>query len=738
MQNATWLKKIVLPQWQIFFLVITTILIAAISEYALKTQLPLEQCPGLRQVTKDMINEWGTDPAIVHVGLQVTHISKFNVIDDRFVFEGKLWFLFDPEIISLDTIKQFSIEKGTITYQSVPELKMLGNLLFAEINIRIKTNSGLIHTAFPLDSHRIFIHLINTNTSPQEFLFHADNTQFIIAPEVHVSEWKPVRHSVATGYTQAILDTDDQNRMVCHPKVLFSIDFNRTGLRHVFIILLPLFLICAMAMMAIGAQEILGGEKALDIALASAASIIAYRFVIESMSPHASTFMVVDYIFTFFLVISCAQVIFTKITYKDNPLPPLALWIRAFILMILYGLFIVIWIGLLLVWIPSQHPTVSCLNTTSLYDKQEAISSGHLSEQKNTSYALGSTLDLSRSDKNFGKQVKQGLMLCFTQTSVQKNEEIPEILFLNDESFPLKAVHNVKKLYKQGINTLLCSVGTSTLHAYLDFAQEKDIAILFPITGALEFRDSNLKNLIHYRVSSAQEGALITRYAIENLGTGRLLIIKEESPFGASAYTGAQQILTEFAIPTEYITTLTYPKGSVNFDSIISHIKSNSPDSILFLSSAPATEELIRQLSIEHLIGKNLLGTSQLHNRACKQFLKGKGLKILISSVVPDPTTSMIPIAQEFRNAAYAAHIPVDAPTFEAFICADLYIYAKNNLPKNHTSQDLVKFFENMKEYTHKGLPFHFDPATRELSTTLWLDESTAEWKPYEKIIIMP
>ena len=738
MQNATWLKKIVLPQWQIFFLVITTIFIAAISEYALKTQLPLEQCPGLRHVTKDMINEWGTDPAIVHVGLQVTHISKFNVIDDRFIFEGKLWFLFDPEIISLDTIKQFSIEKGTITYQSTPELKMLGNLLFVEINIRIKTNSGLIHTAFPLDSHRIFIHLINTNTSPQELLFQADDTQFIIAPEVHVPEWKPARHSVATGYTQATLDTDDPSRMVCHPKVLFSIDFNRTGLRHVFIILLPLFLICAMAMMAIGSQEILGGEKALDIALASAASIIAYRFVIESMSPHASTFMVVDYIFTFFLVISCAQAIFTKITYTDNPLPPLALWIRAFILITLYGFFIIIWIGLLLVWIPSQHPTVSYLNTTSLDNKQKIIKSWHIPEQKNTSYDLGSTLDLSRSDKNFGKQVKRGLALCFAQISAQKNKENPEILFLNDESFPLKAVHNVKKLYKQGINTLLCSVGTSTLHAYLDFAKEKDIAILFPITGALEFRNSNLKNLIHYRVSSAQEGALITRYAIENLGTGRLLIIKEESPFGASAYTGAQQILNEFAIPIEYITTLTYPKGSVNFDTIISHIKSNNPDSILFFSSAPATEELIRQLSIEHLIGKNLLGTSQLHNRACKQFLKEKGLKIITSSVVPDPTTSMIQIAQEFRTAAYTANIPIDAPTFEAFICADLYIHAKEALSSITTPLDLVKFFENMKEYTHKGLSLHFDPTTRELSTTLWLDEGNNAWNPYTKITFMP
>lgn len=734
MQDTTWLKKIVLPQWQIFFLIITTIIIAAISEYALKTQRPLEQCPGLHQVTQNTLNEWETNPALVHVGLQVTHISKFNVIDDRFVFEGKLWFLFDPEIISLDTIKQFSIEKGTITYQSTPELKMLGNLLFAEINIRIKTNSGLIHTAFPLDSHRIFIHLINTSTSPQELLFCADNTQFIIAPEVHVPEWKPVRHFVATGYTQAILDTDDQNRMICHPKVLFSIDFNRTGLRHVFIILLPLFLICAMAMMALGAQEILGGEKALDIALASAASIIAYRFVIESMSPHASTFMVVDYIFTFFLIISCAQVIFTKITYKDNPFTQCALWIRAFILIILYGFFVIIWIALLLIWIPSQHPTISCLNTISLDSTQKDAQTSSITEQKKASYTLGSTLDLSRSDKNFGKQIKRGLTLYFTN-NLQKNNEI---LFLNDESFPLKATHNVKMLHKQGINTLLCPVGTSTLHAYLDFAKEKDIAVIFPITGALEFRNPDLKNLVHYRVSSAQEGALITRYAIENLETGRLLIIKEESPFGTSAYIGAQQILTEFAIPTEYVTTLSYPKSSVNFDNIISHIKSNSPDSILFLSSAPATEELIRQLSIEHLIGKNLLGTSQLHNRSCKQFLKEKGLKIITSNVVPNPITSTLSIAQEFRAAAYTKHIPIDAPTFEAFICADLYMHAKNNLLKDHSCQDLVKFFENMKEYTHKGLPLHFDPTTRELSTTLWLDENSDEWNPYKKIILMP
>lgn len=739
MEQNEWLKRIASPLWQLLFLAITTIIITLLSQHALNTQAPLERCPGLKAITSDTIKDWGTDPATVHVGLQITHIPKFNVIDDRFVFEGKLWFLFDPELVSLDTIKKFSLEKGTISYQSEPELKLIDNLLFAEINIRFKTSSGLIHTAFPLDSHRIFINLINTSTSPQELIFQSDETQFIISPEVYVPEWRPVRHSVATGYMQANLDTDDPTRMVRHPKILFSIDFNRTGLRHVFIILLPLFLICAMAMMALGAQEVLGGDKALDIALAAAASIIAYRFVIESMSPHASSFMVVDYIFTFFLIVSCAQLIFSKLTYKQA-FTNRFLWARATLLFVLYVIFILIWYILLFIWIPCKVTPASCLSCEPI--SQITCSENTFSSQEPTTitdanklFIVGSTSDLSRADKNFGQQVKQGTELRLKQELAGESLLVqPSIRFLNDESFGLKALNNIKKLYKEGITTILSPVGSSTLKSYLPLIEDEKIVVLFPITGSLLFRKPELSHMLHYRASSAQEGALVTRHASKEIGAGRVLIIYEESPFGLSARVGAHHTIKELEIPKEYVAELSYQKGSNKFEPIITHIKTVNPDTLIFFSSSAATEELIRQLGIEQLIGKNLLGTSHLSNRSFKQFLKEKGLKFIMSSVVPNPQASQLEIAHSFRNYGSKNRISIDAPTFEAYINADIFMHLLTQIKGPITNKKIIKQAERIESYTHKGLLLSFDPETRELATTLWLDTGKDDWIKHDKV----
>lgn len=722
-----WCSKITQPSYQLFLLIFTTTVIAFFSYSALYKQTPLEEIPLIYPIS-EINTQQSSDPATVEVGFQITHMPTFNSFDDKFAFEGKLWFLFDPAEISLDTVKKFSFEKAKIVYQSEPELKLINGKLFAEINLRIKCNSGLVNTAFPLDAHRIFINLTNQAVTPQEMVFKCDETQFLVSPAIHIPEWKASKTSVITGYTRANLDTDDTNKKTTHPKVIFAIDFSRSGLRHVFIILLPLFLICVMAMIALGVQEQII-DKALDISLAGAASIIAYRFVIESMSPRSSSFMIADYIFTFFLIISCLQVLFAKMTYLKKELPPFFLFLRAILALVLYLFFIIIWGFLLFIWIPSKAPVAPL--SEKITEKKSEIQITTQSSLRNASLQVGTTFDSSRTDASFTKHIKHGIELRL-QAQRDTDEATISVLFMDDESFPLKARNNVRALRKKGISILLSPVGTSTLASYLDLIEDEKVCVIFPFTGATLFRQPELTNIIHLRPSWYQEGTLLMKYALETIKAGRIIVFYEETPFGNDALSGIQKIAEEEDIPNGSLITIPYQKNNHKFESQVAQIKNSNADTFIFCASAAATEELIRQLGIEQLLGKTLLGTSHLNNTFFKQFTLNKGILVITCSVVPNPATSTLPIVESFRTEATKKDIPLDTYALEAYINTDLFLHIIHHINDEEiTPESIREVVESFRNYSYKGLTLNFNKKTGCLGSSLWIDTGDSEWKQF-------
>lgn len=729
-----WLSKISRPLFQVGLFIVSAIMVGALSYRAIQINLPLEQPPHILPITADQIKEWGTQPSVVTVGLQITDIPKFDTLQNKFMFDAKIWFLFDPESISLETIKHFSFEKAKIVSQSEPELKLFNNLLRAEFDIRVKRNTALVHSAFPFDSHRIHITLVNKDVSPREIIFKSNDSQFIISKQVFLSEWNIVSQEISTGYHEIVLDKDDPSNIMQHPKAIFSLNMNRSGLRHIFIILLPLFLICVMCMIAIGSQELIG-SKVLDITIAGAASIIAYRFVIETMSPSASSFTVADYIFTFFLLVSCIQVVFSKITY-ECPISRSFIIARSALVILLYGIFVIMWWYLLFIWIPllqNNNLIWKYTNDTAYECKKILQKNPPNFEVKANEFLMGSTLDLCHTNQLFSNQIKEGIELCLAQNQTINNPPFAKIIFLDDESLPLKALNNVKLLKKNEVTTLFSPVGSSTLQSYLELIKNDEISVLFPISGSSQFRSPDLSNIINFRTSFFQEGAALTKYALDQKAAGRLLFFYEESPLGLEALEGAEKILRQRNISDTHYSKVSYPKRSINFAAQEETIKSFGADTIIFFAIPTAAQELIRQLGLENIMGKNLLGSSHLNNRAFKQFCKDTGLTIITSNVVPNPYNSTIALVTEFKKHAQKQNISLSASTLEGYINTMILIHALEKTSKPITGKKIIQILEEIHNESLQGLPLNFDPDTRELSTAIWIDAGSDEWEQIDK-----
>ena len=731
------LDKIVIPQYQVIALFLTAISMFIISDKGLKKQMPLEHYPIIKPITHKNLNEWGGEPATIRVGLQINNVPQFKMLEDEFSIVGNLWFLFDPELVSINTISQFSFENQITLEKSKPEVKMIKNMVLAEFDIRLTFNSELSHQSFPLDNHRLYLNLVNEHISPNEALFKCDQSEFIISKQVFIPEWTYKNLQVFTGYTEYTLDTNDTQKNSLHPKVLFAIDFYRAGLRHVFIMLLPLFLICAVGMMSIGAQRTIGG-KALDINVAGAASIIAYRFVIESMSPKVSYLMIADHIFIFFLVFACIQLIYSKITYQQ---PPRATWIitRGVLFFLFYAGFIALWYYLIFIWAPGiKTDTAPIMDDITLDSKKTFYPDFILNpDVKRRSLPISLINDFSRTNRDFGRQIKNGINAAIAWE--QKKAMLPTTLALHAEDNESSLSKTNDILNSTSTKYLLCSFGENLLPIYLKFIKKSDGLLLFPFSGSKQIRNQNFKKALTFRSSYLHQGEALAFYTIQELQSHRIFILYEDSSFGIEYFEGSKNGFKKLNFPESSVTSIAYQQHDISFDKQIESFKASEADTAIFFASGNSIVEFINQLGIEYLLGKNLVGPSYINQSRYSSILAQKGLEFTTCNLVPNPQDTRIEMAKEFQDAISHFNAPKGGiVAFEAFVNTEILLHILNKIEGDITAEKIIQVASTFKSYDLKGITLDFNPETNQLSPFVWIETPSGTWIKHKMTTMTP
>jgi hypothetical protein len=342
---------IVRPKYQVVALLITSLITVYILHRALILYRPLEKMTQLLPITPQKIKEWGGDPTEVQVGLFITNWHEFDVRDNRFIFDGVLWFQFDPALIALDTIEKFSFEKGDILKKSKPDTKLINGKLFAEYEIRLRFTTNLIYQMFPLDDHRVYIAMLNTYVSPSEVIFKVNKSGFSISESVFIPDWYQMDHEVKSGYEEKDIDKRDSRKTILNPKVMFMMDFRRSGVSLIMLILLPIFLIFFIGLFSFSFDPSVAQMPIVIIATTALTSLVAYRFVIQGMSPKVGYFLLSDLFFTLFLALAFMVFIIGVSMVKSGKLQHILVIVRGIMFLLFHLVFIILWYYLLMYWI---------------------------------------------------------------------------------------------------------------------------------------------------------------------------------------------------------------------------------------------------------------------------------------------------------------------------------------------------------------------------------------------------
>lgn len=353
------------------------------------------------------------------------------------------------------------------------------------------------------------------------------------------------------------------------------------------------------------------------------------------------------------------------------------------------------------------------LNEQGAFEKKEIVT-------------IGSTLDLSKTVASVGRAVTQGIITALDEVNKTSNKQL-NIVILDDGYAPYKTRENIDYLAaKENIRTIILPKGSGNLRASMDLLRTGSITILFPITGAPEFRKADLPGVIHNRPSYRDEVYALIPYLIKKHLVKKFTFFYQDDSYGWGPMEASREIMRAYGIKNWV--EIPFQRNSTDVKEAIKKIKESKAEALGLYSVPGTTKQMIRELGVSSLVNTKVFGVSSLVDESFKQYFDTMGLNYLFASSVPNPATSNLPIVQDYRKAITKEGFNISVFSLEGYIGTRLVFEAINNIkgPINHVS--IRSFFESLNNFDFYGLKFTFDPATRELTKDVWLDNGKRDW----------
>ncbi len=274
--------------------------------------------PQVQVLGRFMRKEFRHVSAKVRAGLHIENFPTFNMVHNKFIIDGLVWFEFDRNKIMLETVEKFSFDNGRILKKSPAKIETHGDTIVARYNVLFEIKSDLDFHRFPLEDHRLTIMLTNDFVSPNEMYFddYIKSISLSVSPNIFTSDWKIHELRTFSGFTQLHFDEFNKQRTVQSPKAVFMIDFAKDGTKKVLIIFIPIFAAVFLALFTF-LMSFNSYRGKFILSTSGVTALLGYRFVIEQLMPPVGYLTVTDKLYIFFLFFAFAIFIFQLLLVRQ-------------------------------------------------------------------------------------------------------------------------------------------------------------------------------------------------------------------------------------------------------------------------------------------------------------------------------------------------------------------------------------------------------------------------------------
>ena len=321
LRRSLWhISNFVKPGYQVLLMLGTSILLLSLSYVRMKMFRNIDRSPGIVKVEGAV----SANRKLITTGLNLRNFLKFDLFENNFVADIYLWFEYDAAHINQKDIEDFSFGKAEIISKSKPYITTNGNRTQVGYDVKIKFPSNLNYKFFPISSHRLYLTLNNLSLSSDTALFDVTPETFSVSKTLYINGWQYLDKGVVSGFKSLQLNGQDalqeksfqrksfqrktfQRKTFprkTFPRVIFAIDFIGTGFRNLLLILLPLLVIFFVGLFMLGIDPTKYYSSIVAGVSATITALLSYRFVIETLSPDSSYFMLSDHLFDLILVLN--------------------------------------------------------------------------------------------------------------------------------------------------------------------------------------------------------------------------------------------------------------------------------------------------------------------------------------------------------------------------------------------------------------------------------------------------
>ena len=239
------------------------------------------------------------------------------------------------------------------------------------------------------------------------------------------------------------------------------------------------------------------------------------------------------------------------------------------------------------------------------------------------------------------------------------------LLASRDDAYePEAAIANTRALIEEeGVFALIGAVGTPTSRSAAPVAAEAGVPYIAPFTGAEFLRDPERANIINLRASYYQETEEMVARLTDDLGIQRIAIVYQDDSFGRAGYNGTLAALDRRKM--EPVSIGVYTRNTTAVKTALLDVRRGSPEAVIVVGAYRPVGELI---SWTRHSGLNpvFMTVSFVGSNALAEQLGPDGEGVVVTQVVPFPTSDTVPVAAAYRRAL-ANLAPDYQPGFVSF-----------------------------------------------------------------------
>jgi ABC-type branched-subunit amino acid transport system substrate-binding protein len=319
--------------------------------------------------------------------------------------------------------------------------------------------------------------------------------------------------------------------------------------------------------------------------------------------------------------------------------------------------------------------------------------------------------------------IRDAILACFDHINKAGGIDGKKLrlISLDDESIAQKTKHNIEMLYnKHGVTMFIGVMGTRGILSVLPLIKEKKIAMYFPWGSSDALSDPNLTNIINGSGLLNPQIDKIIDHIINTMKTASIAIFHADDDLSTAATEYAKKELAK--VHAEPLAVATYNRFTMNIAKPADALMATDPRTIICIATSMPTVKLINNFFQNGFFGTTFLGIDSTF--LVKDILRDQGSSIHYASAVPDPITSNIELAQNYRAqlAQYMKDPDYSILSFAYFTSATIMCHALKNSRKPLNNESIIAYLQSLKNTEIQGFPINFDPTNRYIfGNKVWL-----------------